>query len=295
MSEEKHVPDERRRDGDQPDGGARVEPQDAGEDGRPQVHRPARLLAAHVAAAVGVRRGRVRGGPRLRRLVDPRLAGHLGERHAAHPAGRHGDPRPVHRGADALAPLRDRRPDHARALRPGPAPRSRAAPRQYLRSTGIADTAYFGPESEFFVFDSVALRDAASNRAYYEVDSAEGHWNSGQPGLGYTIRPKEGYFPLSPHDTLHDLRTRDGADARAPRHPVRVPPPRGGDRRPVRDRHALRDADAHGRPGDDLQVRRQEHRARATARRRRSCRSRSSATTARACTATSRSGRTARR
>ncbi len=77
---------------------------------------------------------------------------------------------------------------------------------EYLRSTGIADTAYFGPESEFFVFDSVAY-DMQVNRAYYEVDSAEGHWNSGVPGLGYTVRPKEGYFPPSPSDTLHDLRS----------------------------------------------------------------------------------------
>jgi glutamine synthetase len=77
---------------------------------------------------------------------------------------------------------------------------------EYLRSTGIADTAYFGPESEFFVFDSVAY-DMSVNYAHYEVDSEEGHWNSGLPGLGYTVRPKEGYFPPSPHDSLHDLRT----------------------------------------------------------------------------------------
>src|SRR5438105_5148849 len=78
---------------------------------------------------------------------------------------------------------------------------------EHLRSTGIADTAYFGPECEFFVFDEVAY-DMAPNRAHYAVDSAEGHWNSGRPGLGYTIREKEGYFPPAPHDTLHDLRTR---------------------------------------------------------------------------------------
>jgi glutamine synthetase len=77
---------------------------------------------------------------------------------------------------------------------------------EYLRSTGIADTCFIGPESEFFVFDSVAY-DSQVNRAYYEVDSAEGHWNSGEPGLGYTVRPKEGYFPPSPSDTLHDMRS----------------------------------------------------------------------------------------
>src|SRR5438552_7592 len=77
----------------------------------------------------------------------------------------------------------------------------------YLRSSGIADTAYMGPECEFFVFDEVSY-DLSVNRSHYEVDSAEGHWNSGKPGLGYTVREKEGYFPPAPHDTLSDLRTQ---------------------------------------------------------------------------------------
>jgi glutamine synthetase len=78
---------------------------------------------------------------------------------------------------------------------------------QYLRDSGIADTCYVGPECEFFVFDEVSYVNN-QNEARYKVDSAEGHWNSGEPGLGYTIREKEGYFPPGPHDTLHDLRTR---------------------------------------------------------------------------------------
>src|SRR4051812_18035366 len=78
---------------------------------------------------------------------------------------------------------------------------------EYLRESGVADTAYFGPECEFFVFDSVSYA-LDVNRSHYRVDAAEGHWNSGKPGLGYTVRPKEGYFPPAPHDTLHDLRTR---------------------------------------------------------------------------------------
>jgi len=78
---------------------------------------------------------------------------------------------------------------------------------EYLHASGIADTAYMGPECEFFVLDSVGY-ELADNRAHYAIDSAEGHWNSGEPGLGYTVRPKEGYFPPAPHDTLHDLRTR---------------------------------------------------------------------------------------
>ena len=149
-----------------------------------------------------------------------------------------GDPRPVHRGADALADLRDRRPGHPRAATRRDPRRVARRAEDYLRETGIADTAYIGPECEFFVLDEVCY-DLGPNRSHYSVDSAEGHWNSGKPGLGYTIREKEGYFPPAPHDTLHDLRTRDGADARAARHPVRVPPPRGRIGRPVRDRPAL--------------------------------------------------------
>jgi glutamine synthetase len=77
----------------------------------------------------------------------------------------------------------------------------------YLESTGVAYTAYFGPECEFFVFDEVHY-DLGPNRSHYSVDSAEGYWNSGKPGLGYTARLKEGYFPAAPSDTLHDLRTQ---------------------------------------------------------------------------------------
>jgi glutamine synthetase len=79
----------------------------------------------------------------------------------------------------------------------------------YLQSTGIADTAYFGPEPEFFVFDDVRF-DQTYNKGYYYVDSNEGFWNSGReenPNLGYKPRYKEGYFPVPPMDTLHDLRT----------------------------------------------------------------------------------------
>ncbi len=77
---------------------------------------------------------------------------------------------------------------------------------EHLLGTGIADTAYFGPECEFFVFDEVSF-ETGINASHYSVDSAEGHWNSGKPGLGYTVREKEGYFPPAPHDTLADLRT----------------------------------------------------------------------------------------
>jgi glutamine synthetase len=79
----------------------------------------------------------------------------------------------------------------------------------YLKSTGIADTAYFGPESEFFVFDDVRF-DTTPNSSYYFVDSVEGQWNSGTdegPNLGYKPRTKEGYFPVPPMDHFQDMRS----------------------------------------------------------------------------------------
>ncbi len=80
----------------------------------------------------------------------------------------------------------------------------------YLKSTGIADTAYFGPEAEFFIFDDVRY-DQNAYGGFYQVDSDEGVWNTGRDeggkNLGYKPRHKEGYFPVLPTDSLHDMRT----------------------------------------------------------------------------------------
>ena len=80
----------------------------------------------------------------------------------------------------------------------------------YLVTTGLGDTAFFGPEAEFFIFDDVRF-DQTQNSGYYYVDSVEGRWNSGkeEPGgnLGYKPRYKEGYFPVAPTDTSQDMRT----------------------------------------------------------------------------------------
>lgn len=80
----------------------------------------------------------------------------------------------------------------------------------YLKSTGIADTAYFGPEAEFFIFDDVSY-EQNSNSGFYQVNSDEATWNSGREedgrNLGYKPRHKEGYFPALPSDTHHDIRT----------------------------------------------------------------------------------------
>jgi len=80
---------------------------------------------------------------------------------------------------------------------------------EYLRSDGIADTSYWGPELEFFVFDDVRF-DQNEQCGFYYIDSIEGEWNSGRdekPNLGYKPRFKEGYFPVPPHDSMQDLRS----------------------------------------------------------------------------------------
>lgn len=76
---------------------------------------------------------------------------------------------------------------------------------EYLKGTGIADTAYFGPEAEFFIFDKV-MYSAGEYSSAYQVDSIEGPWNSGIFGFGHSVPHKRGYFPVAPFDTLQDLR-----------------------------------------------------------------------------------------
>ncbi|MBN1113925.1 MAG: type I glutamate--ammonia ligase [Oligoflexia bacterium] len=79
----------------------------------------------------------------------------------------------------------------------------------YLKSTGIGDTIYFGPEPEFFIFDDVKFSQHP-NRAMYAIDTEEGNWNSDRegsgPNLGYKPRTKEGYSPVPPLDSLNDIR-----------------------------------------------------------------------------------------
>ncbi len=80
----------------------------------------------------------------------------------------------------------------------------------FMRSTGIADNAFFGPEAEFFIFDDIRY-DQTTNGGFYQIDSDEGTWNTGRDegggNLGYKPRHKEGYFPVLPADSQHDLRT----------------------------------------------------------------------------------------
>ncbi len=79
----------------------------------------------------------------------------------------------------------------------------------YIKSLGIADTAFFGPEAEFFIFDDVRF-DQNEHEGYYHLDSTEGRWNTGRdesPNLGYKPRYKEGYFPVPPTDSQQDIRS----------------------------------------------------------------------------------------
>ena len=80
---------------------------------------------------------------------------------------------------------------------------------KYLKSSGIADISYFGPELEFFIFDDIRF-DQNEHEGYYFIDSVEGRWNSGRvenPNLGYKPRYKEGYFPVPPTDSQQDIRS----------------------------------------------------------------------------------------
>jgi glutamine synthetase len=79
----------------------------------------------------------------------------------------------------------------------------------YLKSTGLADTSYWGPEAEFFIFNDVRYYQN-QHSAFYSVDSVEGSWNTGTdegPNLGYKPRYKEGYFPVPPSDAFQDIRS----------------------------------------------------------------------------------------
>ncbi|MBL0886258.1 type I glutamate--ammonia ligase [Myceligenerans indicum] len=89
-------------------------------------------------------------------------------------------------------------------------PRNIAAKAEaYLRSTGIADTAFFAPEAEFYIFDDVKFGTSQSE-GFYQIDSEEAWWNTGRDeeggNLGYKTRYKGGYFPTSPSDRFADLR-----------------------------------------------------------------------------------------
>ena len=158
---------------------------------------------------------------------------------------------------------------------------------EYLKTTGIATTSYWGPEAEFFIFNSVRF-DQNAHEGYYHIDSEEGIWNSGRNGTpepGAPAPAQGGLLPGAAGGPAAGRAVEDHARADRGGDPGRGAAPRGGDRGPGGDRHPVRHAGADRRPADDLQVHRQERLPSTWATRPRSCPSRSSATTARACTA----------
>jgi glutamine synthetase len=219
-------------------------------------------LAAHDAAAARVRRVRVRRGARLRRLVDPRLAGDLGVGHAADADPTSAILDPAHEAPTAVASSCERLRDPVtRELYAKDPRRIARRAEEYLPLDGASPTPlYFGHDVRVLRHRRRSATSWGRTRPRYLVDSAEGHWNSGQTGgSGYTAAPQGGLLPGRRRPTRStDLPHADGADARADsaspcefhHHEVAS----GG---PVRDRPPLREPDEDGRPGHDLQVRRQ--------------------------------------
>ena len=138
----------------------------------------------------------------------------------------------------------------------------------YLKSTGIADTAYFGPEAEFYIFDSVRF-DQNQYSGYYFLDSVEGVWNSGRereldgtPNLAYKPRYKEGYFPVPPMDQFQDLRSEMVRQLEAVGIAIEVQHHEVGTAGQAEIDMRFDELARHGRQADALQVRREERRAR---------------------------------
>ena len=81
---------------------------------------------------------------------------------------------------------------------------------KHLERTGLADTAFFGAEPEFFIFDDVRY-NSSEGGCFYSVDTIEAPWNTGRVeeggNLAYKIQIKEGYFPVAPNDTAQDIRS----------------------------------------------------------------------------------------
>jgi glutamine synthetase len=111
----------------------------------------------------------------------------------------------------------------------------------YLKQTGIADTAFFGPEAEFFIFDDVRF-GSGTNDGFYELDSSEGRWNTGReedrPQPRLQDPPQGRLLPGPAARHAQDLRT-EMCSRWSAGHRDRDPPPRGRHRRPGRDRHAF--------------------------------------------------------
>jgi len=126
----------------------------------------------------------------------------------------------------------------------------------HLKSSGIADISYWGPEIEFYILDNVRF-DQSYNYGFYYIDSEEGFWNSGQadrPNLALQATLQGGLFPGPAHGPSAGSPIGNDAHAGEMRGSGRGSPPRGRYGRTSRDRHAIYDAHTHGRPSPDLQI-----------------------------------------
>ena len=114
----------------------------------------------------------------------------------------------------------------------------------YMKASGLGDAAFFGPEPEFFVFDSVRWSVDMSG-SFCKIESEEAAWNTGKEyehgNSGYRPSVKGGYFPTPPVDSFQDLRSEMCLILESLGVPVEVHPPRGGPRRPDGDRHEVLD------------------------------------------------------
>ncbi len=145
---------------------------------------------------------------------------------------------------------------------------------RYLKQSGIGDTAFYGPEAEFFIFDGISY-DSGPNHAHYKIESREGQWETGsavehsydgkqhgtRPNLGYKPRYKEGLLPGRAHRLAAGHPHRDVPGDGAVRHQGGAAAPRGGHRGTGGDRHPLRLAGEDRRQADVVQVHHQERRA----------------------------------
>ena len=136
----------------------------------------------------------------------------------------------------------------------------------YLASTGIADTCFFGAEAEFYIFDSVSF-DSRMNGTFYEIDSESGWWNTGEPvesdgsaNRGYKVRPKGGYFPVAPYDHYVDLRDEMCTNLQNAGFILERGHHEVGTAGPGRDQLQVQHAAARGRRLGAVQVHHQEHR-----------------------------------
>ena len=183
------------------------------------------------------RRGLLHRRPDVRRLVDPRLPGHPRVRHEAHP-GPHDAPTSTRsaprRRSSSTSRSSTRSPTSPTAATRATSP---PRPRRTCKSTGIADTAYFGAEAEFYIFDDVRF-ETKQNAGYYYIDSIEGAWNTGRVeeggNRGYKTPLQGRLLPRPAGRPLRRPARRDVPRARRRRPRGRAQPPRGRHRRPGR-------------------------------------------------------------